>query len=63
MTNNPNELKPCPLGTSEYRISNHMLIKGTIRIAVFDIDTNPCDEITKELYDFILERLNTRHEN
>ena len=60
---NDGDLKPCPLGSGDYRISNQILCKGTIRIAVFDIDTDPSDEFKNELFEFVLNRLNTRTSN
>ena len=56
MPTNDREM-PCPL-KGHFRINENLLSCGTIRIARFDIDTNPSPEFRSELYGWIEQRLN-----
>lgn len=48
---------PAPL-SGEWRCSGHMICCGTLRIAVFDIDTQPSDEFVAKLGAWMCHTLN-----
>lgn len=54
MTDQP---KPTPYFGKNWRVSSHGIFNGTMRIAKFDFDTDPSDEVKQAMYSEILALL------